>query len=146
MFQYVTAIILANNDHMILLLENNGMRLDLYECGMDRHYLIAGWNTNDREQLRDAIIMIVLFVIQDHDLNEVYNSFTSSGKSGVLSDTQKKILYELAEARVSKAQIKLVIFEGSDMLPTIFNQPVDLAKSNIQLCLPHSTSVYDDDE
>ncbi len=146
MFESVSAMIIANDNHMILLLENNGMRLDLYEFQMNTHHFIAGWDTNDRQQLRDAIIMIVLFVLQDSDLNEVYNGFIGPGKNGFLSDKQKNILYELAESRAAKARIKVVIFDGSDMLPTIFDQPVNLEKLNIHLCLPYRTPEYNDDK
>lgn len=146
MFESVSAMIIANDNHMILLLENNGMRLDLYEFSMNTHHFIAGWDTNDRQQLRDAIIMIVLFVLQDSDLNEVYNGFIGPGKNGFLSDKQKNILYELAESRAAKARIKVVIFDGSDMLPTIFDQPVNLEKLNIHLCLPYRTPEYNDDK
>lgn len=137
MFQNVTTMLVADDSHLILLLENNGMRLDLYECNMNDHQLAAAWDTGDRQELRDAIIMIVLFAMRDKAVNEVYNAFTAKGPNNYLSAEQKDILYELAEPRAVGARIRLVIFDGSNMLPTIFNQPVDIEKLGIELCLPH---------
>jgi hypothetical protein len=126
---------------MITLIDNNGSMLVLYECESGGCQEIARWKTADRQQLQNAIVMIVLCVQRDEEVTEVYERLGGEEVSESPALTApRKALFLFSESRIYRHDLKLrvVVFENSTMLPTISEQYQSLKdRSNLVICLPH---------
>jgi hypothetical protein len=127
---------------MITLIEKNGFMLILYRCESGGCQQIAVWKTTDRQQVPNAIVMIVLYVLVNEEVVEVYERLGGEEVSQNPALTApRKALFEFSEPRLrlhEDCKLRIVVFQGSDLLPTISEQYYAIKdRSNIELCLPY---------
>lgn len=120
---HATSIFFINDEYVIVLTENNCQSLGIIDIGNvnNDNSLMGSWETSDRRQLIDAIVMIALFIERNDNLTSLYNRLgykcNEKPSSGDID-----ILFELAIKRINNCKINIAIFPGSDMLPTVAQQ------------------------